>query len=471
LDFGVTQALNSNPFAVIRTRKYAVLLVLGALLGIPISAVAYFFLALVAHIQTWVYEDLPKSLGLGSSPTWWPLIPLGVAGLLVGWIIRDLPGRGGHSPADGFKAGPSATPAMLPGVFLAAVVSLGLGAVIGPEAPLIALGGGVAIWIVLLVKKDSPQQAIMLISAAGSFAAVSALLGSPLFGAFLLMEAIGISGAMGTLILMPGLLASGIGALIFIGLDSLTGLGSVSLALPGLPDFKEPTGKEFLWAIAIGVIAAALGAGIRRLGLLIRPILEKGLVIRTPIAGIAVALLAIVYALTTGKPTTDVLFSGQSFLPTLISERADYAWGALLALILLKALAYGVSLAGFRGGPVFPAMFIGGAIGLLLSSVTSLALAPAIGMGIGAMCAAMLRLPLTSVLLATLLLAQDGLAVMPVVIVAVVVAYMTSIWIAPTPAQAPAPEPATPGTTAAGATPATPPPGTGRDPVTGLRSP
>jgi len=254
----VTQALNINPFAVIRTRKYAVLLVLGALLGIPIAAVAYFFLALVAHIQTWVYQDLPNAFGLGSSPTWWPLIPLGVAGLLVGMIIAYLPGRGGHSPADGFKTGPSATPAMLPGVFLAAVISLGLGAVIGPEAPLIALGGGVAIWIVQLVKKDSPAQAIMLIGAAGSFAAVSALLGSPLFGAFLLMEAIGISGAMGTLILMPGLLASGIGALIFIGLDSLTGLGTASLALPGLPNFANPTVKEFLWAIAIGVIAAGL---------------------------------------------------------------------------------------------------------------------------------------------------------------------------------------------------------------------
>ena len=429
----MTQALNVNPFAVIRTRKYAVLLILGALLGIPISAVAYFFLALVAKIQNWVFHDLPSGLGLGTDPTWWPLIPLGLAGLMVGAIIAYLPGRGGHSPADGFKTGPSATPVMLPGIFLAAVISLGLGAVIGPEAPLIALGGGVAILIVQLVKKDSPQQAIMLIGAAGSFAAVSALLGSPLLGAFLLMEAIGVSGAIGTLILMPGLLASGIGALIFIGLDHLTGLGSVSLALPGLPDFKEPTLSEFLWAIVIGVLAAGLGAGIRRLALLVRPVLEKSLVIRTPIAGIVIALLAIVYALTTGKPTTDVLFSGQSFLPTLISTRADYAWGVLLALVVCKSVAYGISLAGFRGGPVFPAMFIGGALGLILSEVSSLALAPAIGMGIGAMSAAMLRLPLTSVLLATLLLAQDGVAVMPVVIVAVVVSYMTTIWLAPAP--------------------------------------
>jgi H+/Cl- antiporter ClcA len=181
--------------------------------------------------------------------------------------------------------------------------------------------------------------------------------------------------------------------------------------------------------------------------LIVRPVLEKNLPVRTLIAGVVIAVLAIGYAVITGNQTTDVLFSGQSFLPTLIAQRADFAWGTLILLIIVKAGAYSISLAGFRGGPVFPAMFIGGAIGVLLSNVTSLALAPAIGMGIGAMCAAMLRLPLTSVLLATLLLAQDGLAAMPVVIVAVVVAYMTSIWIAPTPTPAGPAEPPVPAST------------------------
>jgi hypothetical protein len=52
-------------------------------------------------------------------------------------------------------------------------------------------------------------------------------------------------------------------------------------------------------------------------------------------------------------------------------------------------------------------------------------------MGIGAVSAVMLRLPLTAVLLATLLLFSDGVAVMPLVIVAVIVAYITSLRIAP----------------------------------------
>jgi hypothetical protein len=64
-------------------------------------------------------------------------------------------------------------------------------------------------------------------------------------------------------------------------------------------------------------------------------------------------------------------------------------------------------------------------------------------MGIGAMCAVMLRLPLTSVLLATLLLFSNGLAVMPLVIVAVVVGYVAAVRLTPAQITAPAPAEAT----------------------------
>ena len=367
-----------------------------------------------------------------------------------------LPGAGGHSPADGFHAGGVAAANELPGIFLAALASLGLGAVIGPEAPLIALGGGLAVLTVRLVKKDAPQQAIMVIGAAGSFAAISALLGSPLLGAFLLMEAIGLSGAIGTVVLMPGLLASGIGALVFIGLDSLVGLGLTTLAIPGLPEFDQPNGVDFLWAIGIGIAAPLIGSGIRLLSLQIRPLLQRNLVLLTPLAGIAVAGLAILYAQTTGHTAADVLFSGQADLPVLVTNSADYAWGALVMILVCKGLAYSISLAGFRGGPVFPSMFLGATIGVLLTNVAGVALVPAVAMGIGAMCACTIRLPLTSVLLATLLMGSDGIAAMPVVIVAVVVSYMNTIWLAPPPAPATA---ALPAPAAPTSTPAPPAPG------------
>jgi hypothetical protein len=54
-----------------------------------------------------------------------------------------------------------------------------------------------------------------------------------------------------------------------------------------------------------------------------------------------------------------------------------------------------------------------------------------VAMGMGAMLVVMLTLPLSSVLLVTLLLFSDGITVMPLVIVAVVVAYVTSARLAP----------------------------------------
>jgi hypothetical protein len=76
-------------------------------------------------------------------------------------------------------------------------------------------------------------------------------------------------------------------------------------------------------------------------------------------------------------------------------------------------------------------MFLGAAGGMALSHLPGLPLVPGVAMGIGAMCAAMPRLPLTSVLLATLLLGSDGVTVMPLVIVAVAVAYVAAARLTP----------------------------------------
>jgi H+/Cl- antiporter ClcA len=427
----------SDPLALLRSRSYVALLVLAAIIGVPVSAAAYFFLALVAKVQGWIFTDLPKGLGFHGEPLWWPIPPLVLAGVLVSLTIRYLPGKGGHSPADGFKvgAGPP-SPIELPGVLLAALATLSLGVVLGPEAPMIALGGGLGVLAVRLVKRDAPARTSTVVAAAGSFAAISTLLGSPLLGAFLLMEASGLGGAMLELVLVPGLLAAGVGSLIFLGLDHLTGLGTFSLAIPGLPHVGSPTGAEFLWALAIGVVAAPLGGGIRWLGLFLRPHVERRMLLATPVVGLAVAGLAIAFAAGTGKGSSEVLFSGQSALGPFISNSATYTVGALLLLLVCKGIAYGASLSGFRGGPTFPAMFLGAVGGVALSHLPGLPLVYGVAMGIGAMTVVMLRLPMTSVLLATLLLSSDGLEVMPLAIVAVAVAYVVSARLTPSPAPA-----------------------------------
>jgi H+/Cl- antiporter ClcA len=427
----------SDPLARLRTRSYLELLAFAALIGVPVSAAAYFFLALVAKLQGWIFGGLPRSLGFHGEPLWWPVPPLVLAGVLVSLTIRYLPGRGGRSPADGFKAGERApSPVELPGVLLAALASLSLGVVLGPEAPLIALGGGLGVCAVRIAKRDAPAATRTVLAAAGSFAAISALLGSPILGAFLLLEASGLGGALLEIELVPGLLAAGIGSLIFIGVRRWTGLGTVSLAIPHLPAVGRPDIAEFGWALAIGLIAAALGSGIRWLALVLRPTVERRMLLATPALGLAVAGLAIAFAAGTGHGSSRVLFSGQSALGPLITHGAAYTAGALVLLIACKALAYGASLSGFRGGPVFPSMFIGAAGGMALSHLAGLPLIAGVAMGIGAMCAVMLRLPFTSVLLATLL-AADGLTVMPLVIVAVVVAYVSTAWLTPATPDAP----------------------------------
>ena len=420
-----------TPAQLLKSRAYVGLLVIGAILGIPVAVVSYAFLRWVGQAQAFLFTDLPANIGFDGTPAWWPTPFLVLCGFLVALIIRLLPGTGGHEPAEGFKASGPVPVNELPGIILAAFVTLSLGAVLGPEAPLIAIGSGMGVLAMRLIKKDAPDQAVVVISAAGSFAAISMLLGSPITGAFLMMEVAGLGGAMMGVILLPGLLAAGIGALMFIGLDSWTGFGTFSIVITGIPSFTTPTVVEFLWAVAIGLICPVLGTIIRRLSLAVQPLVLRNRLWMSPLIGLGVGLIAFVFAVVSGKDVTWVLFSGQDSLPSLIQGAAGWTVGALVLLIACKGLAYALSLGAFRGGPIFPSMFIGAALGIALSHTAGLPMIAGVAMGIGAMTVAMLGLPLTSVLLAVLILASDALALTPLVIVAVVVSYVTSGRLAP----------------------------------------
>ncbi|KIF07702.1 Cl- channel voltage-gated family protein [Streptomyces sp. RSD-27] len=433
--------------AIVRSRGYVSVLVISALLGVPISAVAFGFLALVSELQSLLYHDLPEHLGFHGTPDWWAIGPLAVAGALVALTIRHLPGGGGHKPAEGLATGGVLSFAMVPGVALAALTTLGLGAVLGPEAPLIALGGGLAVGAATLLKRDAPPTAVAVIGAAGSFAAISELLGSPLVGAFLLMEAAGLGGPMMGVVLVPGLLSAGVGSLIFTGLGNWTGLGTFSLALSHVPPVGPPTVGEFAWAVVAGVAAAFLGEAIRRSSLSLQTVVERHRLPVTVLMGVAVGVIALLYAVITDRPVTGVLFSGQDALAPLLADSAGYTAATLVVLLVCKALAYSASMSAFRGGPVFPAVFVGATGGLALSHLPGLGSTAGFAIGIGAMTVAMLKLPLTAVMLATLLLGADGLTVMPLVIVGVVVSYVATLHLVRLPA-GPAPEAPRPGPTA-----------------------
>jgi len=319
---------------------------------------------------------------------------------------------------------------------------LALGVVIGPEAPLIALGGGGAVLAVKLARRDVEPGVGAVIAATGSFAAISTLLGNPLAGAFLLLEASGLGGPMATIVLIPGLLGAGIGSLIFLGLNSLTGYGTFSLVIPNLPPAPHLDVAQIGWAVAIGAAAAVASFGIKWLALFLRPHLERRLMLLTPLAGLVIAGLAIAFGQATGKPSSAVLFSGQTALTPLLEHAASYTAATLVLLVACKGLAYSISLSGFRGGPTFPGMFIGAAGGIALSHLPGLPMIAGAAIGIAAMTAGMLQLPLTAVLITTLFLGTNGIKTMPLIIVAVVVSFVLTKWLAGPPAPPRVPEPA-----------------------------
>jgi H+/Cl- antiporter ClcA len=434
-----------DPAAILRSRRYVILLALGAVVGVPVATVAYFFLEAVAKVQTEIFSELPTTLGFHGEPLWWPLPWLALSGLLVALAIVYLPGTGGHEPSEGLKSAGPIRPIDLFGIVAAAFATLTLGVVLGPEAPLIAIGSGLGVLAVHLVKRDAPPMTAVVIGAAGSFTAIATLLGSPIVGAFLLMEMVGLGGPMMEIVLVPGLLAAGVGSLIFVGLNHLTGFGTFSLTVSDIPHVGSPTGAEFLWAIGIGLAAAVIAAGIFRLARMLRPIAEPRRVLLTPVMGLAVGGLAVAFAAWTGRSSSEVLFSGQSQLPSLVQQAASWTVGALVLLLVCKGLAYAISLSSFRGGPIFPSMFIGAAGGIALSHVGHLPMIAGVAMGVGAMTAAALKMPMTGVLLPTLLFVSDAVDLMPIVIVAVVVAYVVALRLDPpaqvAPAQDPAPVP------------------------------
>jgi H+/Cl- antiporter ClcA len=403
---------------------------LAAIVGVVVSLAAWAFLELIHQLQVWVFTELPGELGYDGVPAWLYVVVLGIAGLLTAFAIVRLPGEGGHIPAKGLNVGGTAVePIELPGILLAALAAISLGVVIGPEAPLIAMGAGMGVLAMRAVSRGAPAEVQAVMGASGSIAAVALLFGSPIIAAVLLLEALGLDRQKLPLILVPGLLAAGIGSLTSIGMGSITGLNTSDYAIGALtlPSFAVPDLSDFLWTIPLAAVIAVVCFAVTRLGLLTYSLVRGRELLLLPAAGVAIALLAIAFQATSDKSAQEVLFSGQDALPGLTAEAGTWSISALLLVIAFKGLAWGISLGGFRGGPTFPAMFIGAAAGVLASHLPGMDITAAVGVGIGAGVVAMLRLPLTAVVLGVLLTDKSGAGAEPVIIVGVVVAYLATV--------------------------------------------
>ena len=132
------------------------------------------------------------------------------------------------------------------------------------------------------------------------------------------------------------------------------------------------------------------------------------------------------------RDSTEILCSGQSAIPDLVAEGST---AVLLSILLIKTLAYAISLGcGFRGGPIFPAVFLG--IGVATLPVFWFDVSPTLAIAVGAAAgmAAQTRLILTAMLFGALLVGTQGLDATPAAVLAAAAAWLTANALAPTPA-------------------------------------
>ena len=277
--------------------------------------VGYVVLQIVNTGIVLLWETIP---GSGSAtPAWYVIGLLLIAALLV-FIIRRYIGDAGHSPIGGIAIS-DITPRQYVGVILAIVASLWGGVVLGPEVALVTTGsviGGVVAKSMGIIDPTMSKKVIGI----GALGAILALFVGPILAGTLKLGSLPKS----------------------IAVDQL-GWAIVVALITTL-------------AVTVSRVAAALLA--RRAGTGPHVIIL-----------IAAALIVAVSALTVQHRTNEgILFivtSGEEFiskLPTLTVT------STVVAILIFKAIAYAVSLgSGFRGGPFFPAMFIGASAGLIVS--------------------------------------------------------------------------------------------------------
>jgi H+/Cl- antiporter ClcA len=398
----------------------AKLLVAAIVVGLAAGGAVVAFLAAEHQLQNLLWTTIPDALG--GTPGWWVFAVL-IVGALGVWGALKLPGHGGHRPLDGL--GIDIGPKAIASVVAAALISLSVGAVVGPEAPLMAVGSAVG-GVIALRAADNVRKVLML---AGAAAAITMILGNPMVSAVLLLEAAAIKGSPGgkkvMIAILPVLVAMGFGYLIQVGVGDWSGVGASKLAVPGLPAYPTVQLLDLLLAVVVGVVTALCAVLAVESGTIFQNKIP-GQLTRLLLAAVIVAGAAVATRAITGEPVDTVLFSGQEATASVLGITSA---GTLLIIAVAKTIGYAVSLGGgFRGGMVFPSVFLGVTLATWMSllvadsSVSALAAA-----GIAAAVAGVLRLPFTGVLLALLLCSAAGLAVTTPAIIGAVIGVLIRV--------------------------------------------
>src|SRR6266487_71069 len=403
---------SGEPETPIKTRYY-LLLLYAALFGALFSLLTAGYITL----YNWgvkFFQQPSSSFKIGGI-SFWPLILLTIAGVLIGIAIKFFGQHAGLGVAQGQYAKTGhIIPRYVPSILLEAFIALWSGAAIGPEGPLVFLSGGVGTFIADRLRIEKDDVPLLVYSAiAGAF---GAFFGSPVVGALGAYEYMFIKELDFYRHVIPGLVAAAFGYSVYFALLQTSFLGIFSF-----PTYASPHIYDLGSAVLVGVIAGVIGILFKVIfgvmHLVFTP-LKKRPVVLAIVGGVVIGLIGSFLPLT--------LYSGQAQLTHIIHNPAAYSVGLLLLMVLVKALLTSTSFAtGFDGGPIFPLLFIGGTLGLAISQVlTFIPQGVAVTAGMAGVACAILPLPLTVTLLLGLLGGQ--LDLLPVIVIGAVTGFLVS---------------------------------------------
>ncbi|MGI9116440.1 MAG: chloride channel protein [Gaiellales bacterium] len=386
-------------------KDLARILVVAVVVGVVGAIGASVFLEVVHELQHLAYASLPDALGIGDAPWWWTGILL-VIGATIVLVAQRLPGHTGPGPLTGFHFGNPL--GNVPGILLAAIGTLVFGVALGPEAPLIVLGA--ALGMVLLRRSGDPK-ALQAGGFLGGTAAIGAIFGNPFITAFMILEfaAFGVAPAV---LILPVLVALGASYLVQVGIAGIPGVGIHPLSLENLPAYDHVQVLDLIVAAGVAIVAGLILVIAREAALRVERLATSRRALAL-YATAALTTLAVLIAVNGFGATNDeILFSGQTGMPQLIAETS---LGLVVVILAVKLVAYTAALgSGFRGGPIFPATFIGVGVAVAGSLIVPDANVSALAAtGIAAGTAAMIKLPATSALLGLLLISGAGAAIAP----------------------------------------------------------
>ncbi|MFD4001825.1 ion channel protein [Streptomyces rubiginosohelvolus] len=328
-------------------------LVLPAIVVGVVCALILLGVSLLAEqLQVVLWESLPDALGVGRFSSVWMVVMLTATGLAVGLVLRAVPGHGGPDPATTGLVDAPMRPGIVPGLLLVTVLALAGGVSLGPENPITAANIALAFWLGRRFAPGAPGELWVALAAAGT---IGALFGTPVAAALILSEVLASQpgpGAFWDRLFAP-LAAGTAGALTM----SLIAEPSFDLSLPA---YTGPHWGDLLSALLIASAGALLGL----LAVYAFPVAHRVFAaLRHPVLALTAGGLVLGLLGALGGHLT--LFKGLDEVKTLAGDPDGWSAGEFAGMAIVKMAALVIAATcGFRGGRIFPSVFVGVSLGL-----------------------------------------------------------------------------------------------------------